>query len=303
MPVIHLRARTGFHWLGSVPPETRVSNARRRAHPMPEEPPKSRRGREGKNAGPGPEDGAAGPGPDLRSLGRRRSAPFDLRGADEQAFREALAAANRELAALLREVRHRTSGKGKDDLLVRAIRCAVRQNSLQAELGALALTDALTGLCNRRGFLALAERQLKLARRAGRWMLLFFIDMDGLKGINDSFGHLEGDLALVRTAKALQMTFRDSDIVARIGGDEFAALAIEASDYGEAVITARLEENLAALSPPDAGYSLSVSVGAARFDPDRGATIGQLLALADGAMYRRKRGPVPGEHAGGPGSP
>ena len=100
---------------------------------------------------------------------------------------------------------------------------------LQSELSSLALTDELTGLYNRRGFICLSEVQLKLARRSGCDMVLFFIDVDGLKQINDSFGHSEGDNALIRTAEVLRMTFRESDVLARIGGDEFGALAIEAS--------------------------------------------------------------------------
>jgi two-component system cell cycle response regulator len=113
---------------------------------------------------------------------------------------------------------------------------------LQAELGNLALTDELTGLYNRRGFMALAERQLKIGRRSGRGMLLFVMDVDRLKQINDSFGHFEGDRALKRTAEVLEETFRDSDVLARLGGDGFAVPAVEASGHSEATIKTRLFE-------------------------------------------------------------
>ena len=160
---------------------------------------------------------------------------------------------------------------------------------LQAELRNLALTDELTGLHNRRGFLALGEQQLKLARRSERGVFLFFADLDGLKQINDSFGHLEGDLALIRTAKVLKETFRESDVIARVGGDEFAILAIEASDQNEATIRNRLQKNLRSCHVGESRYILSLSMGVACFNPRRSTSIRQLMAEADHAMYEQKR--------------
>ena len=87
---------------------------------------------------------------------------------------------------------------------------------MEAEILALSITDQLTGLYNRRGFLSLAEQQLKLAKRNKSGMLLFFIDMDGLKWINDTLGHEEGDKALIETATLFKETFRTSDIIARM---------------------------------------------------------------------------------------
>jgi two-component system cell cycle response regulator len=119
-------------------------------------------------------------------------------------------------------------------------------------------------------------------------MLLFFIDVDGLKQINDSFGHSEGDLALTRTVEVLATTFRDSDVLARIGGDEFAALAIEAPGRSEATIRGRLRQNLATASRQEPRYQLSFSLGAVRFDPRTGSSIAQLMSQADRAMYEHK---------------
>jgi len=116
-----------------------------------------------------------------------------------------------------------------DNVLQRAASCAVRQSLLDREIRSLAVTDELTGLYNRCGFLASAMHQLKLAHRHSQDVLLLFFDMDNLKGINDAFGHREGDLAIIRAANALEETFRDSDILARLGGDEFAVLASAAS--------------------------------------------------------------------------
>ena len=230
----------------------------------------------------------------------RRSAPRLLpRGENKEiddVFQALLSEANRELASLLHDVRTEshvtlpsdTPSQPFGELLMRAVRCAVKQYMLQAELGNLALTDELTGLYNRRGFMALAERQLKLGHRSGRGMLLFMMDLDRLKRINDSFGHFEGDRALKHTAYALEETFRDSDVVARLGGDEFAVLAIEATGYSEATIKTRLFECLKAINPDQSRYELSLSLGVARFDPSTCTSIGELMMTADQAMYEQK---------------
>ncbi len=231
----------------------------------------------------------------------RRSAPRLLPCKDSRVFDDVLQAllseANRELASLLRDVRTEshdtlpgdTRSQQVSELLMRAVRCAAKQYMLQAELGNLALTDELTSLFNRRGFMALAERQLKLGRRSGRGMMLFVMDVDRLKQINDSFGHFEGDRALKRTAEVLEETFRDSDVVARLGGDEFAVLAIEASGHSEATIKTRLFEHLKSISAEQSCYEISLSLGVARFDPRNRTSIAELMAKADQAMYEQKR--------------
>src|SRR5258708_374231 len=184
--------------------------------------------------------------------------------ANETIFQTLLSDANRELASLLQDVRKVEEDPLLDDgqvgrmkkLVMRAVHCAAKQYMLQAELGNLALTDELTGLCNRRGFMAIAERQLKIGHRTGRGIVLFFMDIDGMKQINDSFGHGEGDRALKRMAKALKMTFRDSDVIARLGGDEFAVLAIEASDNTETAIPPRLADGLNSFSAGQRRYTI-----------------------------------------------
>jgi diguanylate cyclase (GGDEF)-like protein len=153
----------------------------------------------------------------------------------------------------------------------------------------LALTDDLTCLYNRRGFFAAAAQQLKLASRNGQSLLLLFCDLDNLKKINDSYGHLEGDLALIRTADALEHAFRDSDILARIGGDEFVVLASEAPSRTQEVLLRRLEKSLKQVNAGESRYELSLSVGAAAFDPKHAVSLGELMAQADDAMYVQKR--------------
>jgi diguanylate cyclase (GGDEF)-like protein len=238
---------------------------------------------------------------DTRSLSNpglpRLRLPKEKEIMDER-FQTLLKEANRELAGLLRDVgtppcsAPLTGGENQlpSDLLMRAIRCAAKQYILQTELGNLALKDHLTGTYNRRGFQALAERQLKLGLRSGRGMLLFFVDVDGLKQINDSFGHGQGDEALKRTAEILRKTFRESDLIARLGGDEFAALAIEASGRNQAAIMDRLHKYLNLMNCGETRCKISFSVGMARFDRGRHASIGDLMAQADHAMYEIKRG-------------
>jgi two-component system, cell cycle response regulator len=217
--------------------------------------------------------------------------------ANETIFQTLLSDANRELSSLLQDVRKVEEDPLLDEgqagrmkkLLMRAVHCAAKQYMLQAELGNLALTDELTGLCNRRGFMAIAERQLKIGHRTGRGIVLFFMDIDGMKQINDSFGHGEGDRALKRMAKALKMTFRDSDVIARLGGDEFAVLAIEASDNSETAIRARLAEDLKSVSAGETRYTINLSLGAVRINICSSASIGEWMVRADQAMYEQKR--------------
>jgi diguanylate cyclase (GGDEF)-like protein len=209
----------------------------------------------------------------------------------------ALLAQDRELSHILDEVGEVSKTSGSDGpgnqalnkTLQRTVLCAVKQSLLDRELRSLALTDDLTGFYNRRAFLALATQQLRVAIRKSQGLLLFFADVDDLKEINDTWGHREGDLALVRTADALEQTFRNSDILARLGGDEFAVLALEASSQHEDVILRRLEKKLKASNAGESRYDLSLSVGAARFDPKNPVLLGELITQADQLMYGRKR--------------
>jgi diguanylate cyclase (GGDEF)-like protein len=196
----------------------------------------------------------------------------------------------REVEDLLKTVKPQTpETQAVGNALQRIVLCAVKQSILDRELRSLALTDDLTGLYNRRGFVAVATQQMRLMRRKGAGLLLFFADVDKLKAINDSFGHREGDFALIRTADALEQTFRDSDMLARLGGDEFAALAVDASGQNEEVILRRLEENLQISCTEESRYHLSLSVGVAKLDPHHLVSIGELLEQADQSMYADKK--------------
>lgn len=175
-----------------------------------------------------------------------------------------------------------------DEALKKAAVWAVEKSMLDREIRSLAITDDLTGFFNRRGFLAAAAQQLKVAHRDRLNVLLLFCDLDNLKGVNDTFGHREGDLALVRTADALEDTFRNSDLLARLGGDEFAVLAWEASLPDIRTILARLGKNLEKANADEARFKLSLSVGVARYDPQFPVALGELMAMADQEMYKYK---------------
>jgi diguanylate cyclase (GGDEF)-like protein len=173
--------------------------------------------------------------------------------------------------------------------LRRAVSCVTRQSLLERELRSLALFDDLTGLHNRRAFWTLATQELRLAVRNDQSFLFFVADIDGLKQINDAHGHQEGDLAIIRTARALQQTFRNSDIVARLSGDEFAAIALEASSrQDEARILRRLAAHLRTLHADESRYELTLSAGSARYDPRDPVPLSQLMDQADRSMYKEK---------------
>ena len=171
------------------------------------------------------------------------------------------------------------------------------------ELEALSLTDALTGLRNRRGFTTLAEQQLKSAARLGKPLLLLFADVDGLKPVNDLQGHDAGDRLLREAAKVLSGSVRDMDIVARMGGDEFAILQIDASADDAPAAVERLAAAVAAANAaPDGVRRLSLSVGAAAFDPAVPCTLDELLLVADRRMYAAKRRRAGAKGPAGPGT-
>ena len=155
---------------------------------------------------------------------------------------------------------------------------------------ALSLIDELTGLYNRRGFFFLAEQQLKISNRTKKGILLLFTDLDDVKSINDTLGHNEGDKALIDTANILKNTFRKSDIIARIGGDEFAILALETSETVTELLSTRLQDNLKSYTAEEARlYKLSLSTGFARYDYEYPIPLEELLIKADANMYEQKR--------------
>jgi diguanylate cyclase (GGDEF)-like protein/PAS domain S-box-containing protein len=162
--------------------------------------------------------------------------------------------------------------------------------SMEAKLKALSLTDKLTGLYNRRGLFALVEQLLKLSKRQKKGMFMLYADIDNLKEINDTRGHKEGDTLIIDTANILKMNYRDSDIVARIGGDEFVVIPVGTDGDNIEEIIARLQKSIQVHnSKADRSYKLSLSVGIAYYDPKTPCSVDELLAQGDKLMYEQKR--------------
>jgi diguanylate cyclase (GGDEF)-like protein/PAS domain S-box-containing protein len=165
-----------------------------------------------------------------------------------------------------------------------------RRREMEKELEAMALTDQLTDLYNRRGFFTLATREVKRAERSKKGLLLFFADLDGLKDINDRLGHEEGDHALIAIAKILTRTFRVSDIISRIGGDEFAILAIDADEALMEKLLLRLYRLINNYNARKAvSFKLAVSIGYTVYDPLKPTTLDDMISNADKMMYKMKK--------------
>ena len=169
-------------------------------------------------------------------------------------------------------------------LLARDITAQLRY---ERDLHALALIDDLTGLQNRRAFTLFAEQELARARRYGRTPVVVFADLDGLKQINDQYGHAAGDAAIRLVAKALKSIFRETDIVARWSGDEFVALMVEGSDEASQHIASRLDAAIAMQSPPGLPYVVTASVGATPLDP--ALPLRDAMERADVELYTQKK--------------
>ena len=173
---------------------------------------------------------------------------------------------------------------------VKELEVRIEHVRMQDRVRMMSITDELTGLLNRRGFFALAEQAMHQANRTGKGFLLFYADVDGLKKINDTIGHAAGDQALIETVTILRATYRKSDIIARIGGDEFVAINMEADRDDAGAVVRRFQADLDSYNEKrDGGHGLSVSVGVLYYDPAESRSIDRLLSEADGIMYEQKR--------------
>ncbi|HYG59777.1 MAG TPA: PAS domain S-box protein, partial [Symbiobacteriaceae bacterium] len=188
---------------------------------------------------------------------------------------------------------HRTVAAVESDgreLLVESIIDMTEHKRLEQELRQLSMVDELTGLYNRRGFMTLAEKEIEAAHRLRGTMALLYVDVSGLKEINDNWGNRQGDLTLVAMAQILREAFRESSLIGRTGGDEFVVLAPQFMGATPSLLVQRLNQyiesyNCAAGLP----YEIRVSTGVARITPDRPYSIMELLTQADTNMYVEKR--------------
>jgi diguanylate cyclase (GGDEF)-like protein/PAS domain S-box-containing protein len=169
----------------------------------------------------------------------------------------------------------------------KAAETALRQREEQLRM--LSLSDDLTGLYNRRGLFALGEHTMRIARRRARRLGIIYIDVDSLKAINDRFGHAQGDEALRMVADVVRASVRESDVVGRIGGDEFVILAEDDTGVTQDLVARlrrRLDQaNAKAVRP----FRLSLSIGSVDWEHGEQATLQELIERADQRMYDDKR--------------
>lgn len=182
--------------------------------------------------------------------------------------------------------------KGQFDakLLLRSIHYSIERHKMLVALRSMALIDHLTSLYNRRGFLNLANHHIQLAKRKKRNLLFLFCDLDNFKYINDNFGHLVGDQVLKDTSSILKEVFRETDVIARFGGDEFVVLAIDVKKEDREVIIDRLQTKIKDYNDKKKRkYVLSISIGAVLYESGSISEIEDILDKADKLMYEEKK--------------
>ncbi|MDP2644966.1 MAG: GGDEF domain-containing protein [Desulfobacterales bacterium] len=161
---------------------------------------------------------------------------------------------------------------------------------LMAKVLSLSITDPLTGLYNRRGFTTLAGQQLKIEKRTKESLFLLFADIDDLKSINDNLGHAKGDDAIIQVANILKEVFRESDVIARIGGDEFVVFGLGVETENSDTIENRLQQQFDPYNnKANQGFKISISIGVVYIDSDNSLSIDELISKADVLMYGRKK--------------
>jgi diguanylate cyclase (GGDEF)-like protein len=245
------------------------------------------------------------PGPGSWLPPRRGALVANMITFDDRRFGYMLLDAEAEGSSTFEYLRMRFSGIFRDLSLLQGMRqlnsemareIAAREKSEARLKEALALVeqmsieDDLTGLCNRRGFLTLAEQQIKFLRRQKVDFIVLYIDLDGLKLINDGYGHKEGDLAIQAAAKVLRGALRDSDILARLGGDEFTALASKADPGTLEDVKERLAELIDDFNRVSGkAWKLSMSLGHFYARPDCRFGVSRMLELADAELYAEKQ--------------
>lgn len=175
------------------------------------------------------------------------------------------------------------------DLFTKSINYAIERKILENKLRELSNQDDVTDLLNRRGFEFLATQHFKLAKRSKKSFTIVFFDLDGLKKINDTHGHLAGSKTIVETSRILTKIFRSCDLIARWGGDEFIVLAAETSKNSENVILEKLENSINEFNQSSKlPYDIQLSIGLSFYDPLNPKTLEEMVSEADKNMYEHK---------------
>ena len=188
--------------------------------------------------------------------------------------------------------------KGAQDYLVRSelserilrrgIIYSLERHDILQSLYRTTIIDELTGLYNRRGLHTLGNQQVELAKRHNDDIFIFYLDLDGMKSINDTLGHEFGDKALIDTSNIMHKTFRTTDILSRIGGDEFVVVVVKAQHEFIPIIIQRLKEYVAEMNSSNKKYNLSISIGVSKVDLNKESPLDDAIQDADKEMYRVK---------------
>jgi len=188
--------------------------------------------------------------------------------------------------------------KGAQDYLVRSelserilrrgIIYSLERHDILESLYRTTIIDELTGLYNRRGLHTLGNQQVELAKRHDDDIFIFYLDLDGMKSINDTLGHEFGDKALIDTSTIMHKTFRTTDILSRIGGDEFVVVVVKAQHEFIPIIIQRLKEYIAGMNSSNKKYNLSISIGVSKVDLNNESPLDDAIQDADKEMYRSK---------------
>ena len=173
-------------------------------------------------------------------------------------------------------------------ILRRAIIYSIERHEILENLYKTTIVDELTGLYNRRGLLTLGNQQVELAKRQNDDIFIFFLDLDGMKIINDTLGHEFGDKALVDTSKVMHKSFRTTDILSRIGGDEFVVVAVKAQYEFIPIIIDRVKDFVNQINEENSKFELSMSIGVSKVNLDAESPLEDAIRDADKKMYDAK---------------
>jgi len=173
-------------------------------------------------------------------------------------------------------------------ILRRALIYSLERHEILESLYRTTIVDELTGLYNRRGLYTLGNQQIELAKRHSDDIFIFFLDLDGMKAINDTLGHDFGDKALVDTSKIMHKSFRTTDILSRVGGDEFVIVAVKAQFEFIPIIIQRIKDFVKDQNSSEEKFEISISIGVSKVDLDAESPLDEAIRDADKKMYDSK---------------